>query len=102
MMQLKEAICDSPALQSIDYTSMQEVILAVDSSHIAVGWILSQVGTDGIHYPSHFGSIAWNEREGRYSQPKVELYGLFQALHTLQCHLFGVQNLTVELDAKYI
>jgi len=67
-----------------------------------VSWTLSQVGTDGIHYPSQFGSIAWNEREGHYSQPKVELYGLFWALHTLQVHLFGVQNLTVELDAKYV
>ena len=83
MQNLKNAVCCSPALRSLDYQCGREVILAVDSSYIAVGWILYQLGEDSIHYPSRFGSIAWNERKSRYSQPKIELYGLFRALRAL-------------------
>lgn len=36
-----------PAIRAIDYASLNEVILAVDSSSIAVGFILWQVGDDG-------------------------------------------------------
>jgi hypothetical protein len=45
---------------------------------------------------------SWNERESNYSQPKIELYGLFQALHALRLHLIGVRNLIVEMDAVFI
>ena len=43
-----------------------------------------------------------NEREARYSQPKLELYGLFRALRAYRLHLYGVKKLQVEVDAKYI
>ena len=43
---LKSAIVSSPAIKPLDYPSSNEVILAVDSSHIAVGYILSQVDND--------------------------------------------------------
>ena len=43
-----------------------------------------------------------NERESRYSQPKLELYGLFRALRAYRLYLVGVKNLHVEVDAKYI
>src|ERR1700735_3743557 len=49
-----------------------------------------------------FGSITLNARESRFSQPKLELYGLYRALRTLKLYLIGVRNLTVEVDAKYI
>jgi len=73
---LKHAIISSTYIHPIDYTSQDEVILAVDSSHIACGWILSQV-SKGKWYPSCFGSITWNDCESRYSQAKIELYSLF-------------------------
>jgi hypothetical protein len=73
---LKHAIISSTSIHPIDYTSQDEVILAVDSSHIACGWILSQV-SKGKQYPSCFESITWNDCELRYSQAKIELYGLF-------------------------
>jgi len=78
------------------------IFLAVDSSWRTVGWILSQECEDGQRRPSHFGSIAWNERESHYSQPKIELYGLFQTLHTLRVHIVGITNLIVEMDAQYV
>ena len=44
----------------------------------------------------------WNEREQNYSQVKIKLYGLFQALKAVKLFIVGVKNLTVEVDAKYI
>jgi hypothetical protein len=43
-----------------------------------------------------------NDRECRFSQPKLELYGLFRALRALKLYLIGVRNLIVEVDARYI
>jgi RNase H-like domain found in reverse transcriptase len=80
MRTLKHLAVNSPAIQAIDYSTDQEVILAVDSSWRAVGFALSQMGADNKHYPSCFSSILWNEREQKYSQAKIELYGLFHAL----------------------
>jgi hypothetical protein len=102
MQILKDAVLSSPALKRLDYASKREVILAVDTSNITIGFILLQVGEDGKHYPSQFGSIALTEVESRYSQAKLELYGLFHVLHVVRVFIFGMKNLTVEVDAKYI
>ena len=77
---LKTLITEAPALRSIDYTSDLPVILAVDTSYIAVGMILLQIDEDGRRRPARYGSLPINDRESRYSQPKLELYGLFRAL----------------------
>jgi hypothetical protein len=37
-----------------------------------------------------------------YSQPKLEIYGLYCALRSLRLYLIGVKNLIVEVDARYI
>lgn len=102
MNELKEAIVQSPAIRPIDYSSSLEVILAVDSSYIACGWILYQLDVEGRRRPARFGSITWNEREARYSQAKIELYGLFRALKAAKVWLIGLKMFTVELDAKYV
>ena len=47
MNELKERTVKAPCIRPIDYQSGCEVVLAVDSSHIAVGWILSQYNEDG-------------------------------------------------------
>jgi len=44
----------------LDYHSNQCVILVVDSSCIAMGFILLRLGMDNKCYPSYFGSITWN------------------------------------------
>ena len=41
MIRLKDEIIQSPALRRLDYKSGREVVLAVDTSVIAVGFILS-------------------------------------------------------------
>ena len=104
MDDLKNALITSPALRPIDYESEAPVILSVDTSHIAVGFLLAQCDPDNprIRFYAKFGSITLNERESRFSQPKLELYGLFRALRALKLYLIGVRNLIVEVDAKYI
>ena len=52
------------------------VSIRVDASVIGVGWMIAQ-NLEGTEYPIVFGSITFNEVESRYSQPKLELYGVF-------------------------
>ena len=101
---LKQALFDSPAIRPIDYSSGSPVILGVDTSYLAVGYLLSQcdiLDPRKRHY-ARFGSITLNERESRFSQPKLELYGLFRAFRALKLYLIGIRNLIVEVDARYI
>jgi len=97
---LKSALLNSPALQSIDYHSSSPVIVAVDTSPIAVGFYLVQANPDEPkkRYFARFSSITLNEQECRFSQPKLELYGLFRALRALKVYIIGVRNLVVEVD----
>jgi hypothetical protein len=99
-----QALLNSPVLQPIDYNSDLLVILAVDTSQITVGFYLCQAD---VHMPKKgnftgFGSLPLNDCEWRFSQPKLELYGLYHALHTYKMFLVGVCNLIVEVDARYI
>ena len=43
-----------------------------------------------------------SEPASRYSQPKLELFGLFKALQHWGLYIIRVKNLIVEVDAKYI
>jgi hypothetical protein len=99
---LKIAVSSAPALRSIDYTSELAVIFAVDSSMFAIGMVLLQMDEMGRRRPARYGSIPLGEVEQRYSQPKLELYGLYRALRAFRLYLIGVKNLIVEVDAKYI
>ena len=104
MEDLKQALIDSPALRAIDYETDAPVILAVDTSCIAVGFHLCQEfqGPPRRRYYNRFGSITLNDREARFSQPKLELYGLFRAFGSLRLYLIGVRNLLVEMDATAV
>src|SRR3984957_2910786 len=99
---LKELITTAPVLRPIDYSLDNLIVLSVDSSKIGVGFILSQIDEQGKKRPARYGSIPFNDRESNYSQPKLELYGLFRALRAYRYFLYGAKNLHVEVDAKYI
>src|SRR5258708_144791 len=69
------------------------VMIHVDSLSIGVGWMTAQHLNDA-EYPIVFGSITFNEHKACYSQPKLELYGVFRALkaerhrlHNIHFHL---------------
>jgi hypothetical protein len=100
---IKDLVIRSPALCLLNYAAHDwPIILAVDSSVTAVGYVLMQVRDDKQRYPSRFGSIAWTEHESQYSQAKLELYGVFRALRAYRIYIIGVKNLIVEVDAKYL
>jgi hypothetical protein len=99
---VKEMIRNSPALKPIKHDSPNPVILAVDTSYIAVGYFIYQHGDDGKLYYSRFDSITLNEREAHFSQPKRELYGLKLALQHSYYWIAGCRNLIVQTNAKYI
>ena len=104
MDNLKQALLTSPALRPIDYTVDAPVILAVDTLHIAIRYILSQCSMENpkLWYHSRFGSITLNECECRFSQPKLELCRLYCTLRILKLYLIGVRNLIIKVNMKYI
>ena len=79
MDDLKQALLSSPALWPIDYKSDALVILSIDTSHIAIGFILSQCDLENVRlqYHSCFRSITLNDRKSHFSQPKLKSYGLY-------------------------
>jgi hypothetical protein len=59
---IKDFVICSPALCLLNYaTHNWLIILAIDSSITAVGYVLMQVRDDKCQYPSRFGSIAWTK-----------------------------------------
>lgn len=104
MAMLKEGVALAQPLRELDYEGQGAIVLAVDTSYIAIGFYIYQEDRDDpkkIYY-AKFGSITLNEREARFSQPKRELYGLMRALKHNSAWLFGARKLIVETDAKYI
>jgi hypothetical protein len=99
---IKKLISSAPALRPIDYESDQPVILSVDSSREATGMILSQLDEENKRRPARYGSVPMSERELRYSQPKLELFGLYRVLRSWRLYIIGVTNFQVDVDAKFI
>jgi hypothetical protein len=101
---LKAVIVSSPVIRAINYNSEQTIYLLVDTSYIAIGYVLAQQmpSSNTKHYPSHFGSMLLNKREANYSQPKLELYSLFRTLCATQLYIIGIKKIVIEVNAKYI
>ena len=76
------------------------VTVHVDSSSIGIGWMIVQHLVDA-EYPIVFRSITFNEREVRYSQPKLELYGVFRALKAEQHQLHNI-HFRLIVDAGFL
>ena len=89
---VKTVLLTSSALQPIDYTSNVPVILAINTSQIAVGFLLGQCDADNpcICHFACFGSIMLHNHESCFSQSKFELYSLFWALCSLKAYLIRV------------
>jgi hypothetical protein len=93
---IKDLVIRSPALHLLNYAAHEwPIILAVDSSITAVGYVPMQVQDDKRRYPSRFRSIAWVEHKSWYFQAKLELYSLFRALRAYRIYIIGVKNLVV-------
>ena len=83
----EEARKVKPANQRRDDRGL--VSVRVDASLIGVGWMIAQ-NLNGTEYPIVFGSITFNDVESRYSQPKLELYGVFRALKAERHRLHNI------------
>jgi hypothetical protein len=104
MQNLKNALERAVPLGNIDYDCENAVVLAVDTSYIAIGFYIYQEG-DSAKIKKvfvKFGSITLNAREAKYSQPKRELFGLKRSLEVNEYLLIGCRKLIVETDAKYL
>ena len=51
MKRLKQTLAESPALKVIDYVAEREVVLAVDSSDMGVGYIIDAGGGGRVEVP---------------------------------------------------
>lgn len=104
MEAVKNAVQNCTALKPINYDWDSDVVMAVDTSWMAVGLEIYQVDPEDPtkKYYAKFDSIPLNEREARFSQPKRELYGLLRALLHMQYWLLGCRRLVIETDAMYI
>jgi hypothetical protein len=88
----------------LNYEWDSDIVLAVDTSWMAVGIEIYQLDPEDLKrkFFAKFDSIPLNEREARFSQPKRELYGLLRALLHMQYWLLGCRKLVIETDAMYI
>ena len=79
---LVKALHDAKPLIPIDYKSNDPIILVVNMSHIAVGFYLCQYTSNNCkqHCYNWFGSVTLNNCKASFSQPKLELYGLYRVL----------------------
>lgn len=109
---LKKLVASAPILKVVDYelaklatppprvSNHGLVVLVVDSSIHGSGWVLYQhIETD--KHPVLFGSCTFNRTESQYSQPKVELYGVFRAVKEMRHRVWGIHFL-LEVDAKFL
>ncbi|KAE8241373.1 hypothetical protein A4X13_0g7444 [Tilletia indica] len=94
---LKAASLTHPFLGVLDYSSGDEIVLSVDSSQIAAGFVLSQDRKEG-RVIIFYDSIAFADVETRYSQPKLELCGVYKAVRKTRYHLIGTP-FVLEVDA---
>jgi hypothetical protein len=104
MEKLKVALGNAPCLKPLNYDWDSDIVLAVDTSWMAVGIQIYQTDPHDPkkRYYAKFASITLNRREAEFSQLKRELYGLKRALESMQYWLLGCRRLVVEMDAKYI
>ena len=104
METLKKALINAPWLRPLNYDWETDIVLAVDTSWMAIGVIIYQldlIDPKKKHF-AKFASLPLNKREARFSQPKRELYGIKRALMAMQYWLLGCRRLVVETDALYI
>ncbi|PIL33556.1 hypothetical protein GSI_04179 [Ganoderma sinense ZZ0214-1] len=109
---LKARISSAPVLIKVDYDAANLisrlisgfpdglVVVSVDGSKYGAGWVLYQF-RDGLRHPALFGSCTYSAAESRYSQPKIELYGVFRAVKELRTRVWGIHFL-LESDAQFL
>lgn len=83
----KEALMSKPVLLHPDFE--KPFILDVDSSKIAVGAVLSQVGPDGKEHPVCYFSKKFGKAESKWDSIYLEAMGLIKALDFFRPYIYG-------------
>lgn len=112
MNKLKTLLMAPPVLRPLNYDIAKEiqspprssddrlVIAVIDSSIHGSGRVLYQANVLDRHLIL-FRSCTFNSAESRYSQPKLELYSVFQAVKELQHQIWGV-HFALEVNTKFL
>ena len=96
---LKKLVGYDITLKKLDYSEEAgKIKLAVDSSYIAAGAVLTQED-EGLDKPVLYESVVFSPTESKYSQSKLELCGVTKVLKKLQTQLWG-QHFELLVDAK--
>ena len=97
---LKEALCNSLALKTLDISDgAGQIIMGVDASLGGWGAILQQEDENKDRHPCRYGSGLWNTAETRYDPGKREFGGLMRAHEMCLNYVYGVR-FPVETDAN--
>ena len=95
-LQLKNALCSSPVLQSPDFT--QRFLVQVDASGVGLGSVLAQ-GKEGEEQPVLYLSRKLHPRETRYSTIEKECLAIKWTLDSLRYYLLG-RTFDLETDHR--
>ncbi|MBW0517726.1 hypothetical protein O181_057441 [Austropuccinia psidii MF-1] len=97
---LRAIVGEEITLKKSDYEKgAGRIKLAVDSSYIAAGAVLTQEDKEGKDRPLLYESITFSKLESKYSQPKLELCGVARILKKLQKIIWG-QHFELKFDSK--
>ncbi|MBW0487081.1 hypothetical protein O181_026796 [Austropuccinia psidii MF-1] len=82
---LRKIVGEEITLKKLDYDKgAGKIKLAVDSSYIAAGAVLTQEAKEGKNRPVLYESMTFSKSESKYSQPKLELCGVATIIKKLQ------------------
>ena len=95
--ELKKILKSPPVLKQVEYNSRRLVIVTVDISPIAIGWVVGQDDEEGNRFAICFGARILTERQRAYPQVKRELWGALTALKADKNYLIGA-NVVLETN----
>ncbi|MBW0499088.1 hypothetical protein O181_038803 [Austropuccinia psidii MF-1] len=97
---LRRIVGEEITLKKLNYDKgAGRIKIAVDSSYISAGEVLTQEDKEGKDRPVLYESIKFSKLESKYSQPKLELCGVARIFKKLQKIIWG-QHLELKVESK--
>jgi len=97
---LKEALCNAPALKTLDVSDgAGQIVVGVDVSLEGLGAILQQEDENKVRPPCRYESRLWNKAEEGYDEGKRECHGLTKEVQKFRNYVYRVR-FPVEKDAN--